>query len=88
MVYHFQMIFTSQDTLKKNNPKLENKKQEVKLQKDYNDVCDLNYYVQNKTCPSSFQNINNEKNHCGGVLYIIVRDLIFDRQSETKFLFS
>lgn len=82
------MIFTSQDTLKKKKPNLavENKKQEVKLQEDYNDVNDLNYYAQTKTCPSSFKNIHQGENHCGGISYIIIKDLTFDRQSE--FFFS
>lgn len=54
--------------------KLENKKQEIKLQKDYNVIHDLNYYAQTKTCPSSFKNIHQgEKSlwwyfihHCKG----------------------
>jgi len=49
------MIFTSQDTLKE-TLKLENKKQEVKLQKDFSDVRDLSYHTQTKTYPSSSKN--------------------------------
>lgn len=77
MVYNFQITFTSQNRgggWGRDQLKLENKKQEIKLQKDYNHIHDLNYYAQTKTCPSSFKNIHQgEKSlwwyfihHCKG----------------------
>lgn len=77
VVYNFQITFTSQNRgggWGRDQLKLENKKQEIKLQKDYNHIHDLNYYAQTKTCPSSFKNIHQgEKSlwwyfihHCKG----------------------